>query len=232
MDELTDSDMYPSREKVNELFKKHAFLPLYNVDDLEVCKKVLKAAYEGGVRLFELTNRSENALAIFKDIVPFAKANMPDLLLGVGTIMNEKAAADFRDAGAAFIVCPIVSEEVASYCERNKIFWVPGAGTLTEIVHAHELGADMVKIFPANYLGGPGFVQAIKAPCPWIRIMPTGGVEGTEENLQAWFKAGVMCVGIGSNLFKKEKVAANDFEWIKNETQRIVGIIQSIKTSR
>jgi 2-dehydro-3-deoxyphosphogluconate aldolase / (4S)-4-hydroxy-2-oxoglutarate aldolase len=224
--------MQPSREKVAELFKTHAFLPLYNVDNLEVCKNVLKAAYEGGVRLFELTNRSENALSIFKQIIPFAKANMPDMLLGVGTIIDEKSAAAFREAGAAFIVSPVVSEEVGNYCERNNIFWVPGAGTLTEIVNAHNRGADMVKIFPANYLGGPGFVEAIKAPCPWIRIMPTGGVEGTEENLRAWFKAGVMCVGIGSNLFKKDKVAANDFEWIKNETQRIVGIINSIKGSK
>lgn len=224
--------MQPSREKVAELFRQYAFLPLYNVDNFEVCKNVLKAAYDGGVRLFELTNRSENALDIFKEIVPFAKENMPDMLLGVGTIVDEKSASAFREAGAAFIVSPIISTEVANYCEKNSIFWVPGAGTLTEIVNAHRMGADMVKIFPANYLGGPGFVEAIKAPCPWIRIMPTGGVEGTEENLRAWFKAGVMCVGIGSNLFKKDKVAANDFEWIKNETQRIVSIINSIKSKK
>jgi 2-dehydro-3-deoxyphosphogluconate aldolase / (4S)-4-hydroxy-2-oxoglutarate aldolase len=221
-----------ARKEINELVDKHAFLPLFNPDNLEVSRQIVKAAYDGGVRLFELTNRTENALDIFKEIIPYARQTMPDMVIGVGSIIDEKSAADFYDAGAAFIVSPIVSQEVAGYCERNKIFWVPGAATLTEVVYAHQLGADMVKIFPANYLGGPGFLEAIKAPCPWIRIMPTGGVEGTEENLKAWFKAGARCVGIGSQLFKKDWIASGDYTQITNETNRILTIIQKIRSGK
>ncbi|MFZ5971814.1 MAG: bifunctional 4-hydroxy-2-oxoglutarate aldolase/2-dehydro-3-deoxy-phosphogluconate aldolase [Bacteroidota bacterium] len=223
--------MRPSRQQVNDLIDEHRFLPLFNPDSLEVTQRVLKAAYEGGVRLFELTNRSKNALEIFQQVFPFVQKQLPGLVLGAGTIMDETSARAFYEAGAAFIVSPVIPAQVARYCEGNHICWVPGASTLNEIVHAHQLGADMVKIFPANYLGGPGFVEAIKAPCPWIKVMPTGGVEGSEENLRAWFKAGVRCVGIGSHLFRKEKIAAGNFNSIREETQRITGIIQHIKSS-
>ncbi len=219
-----------SRQQVNELIDQTGFLPLYNPDQLETTQKVLTAAYEGGVRLFELTNRSKNALEIFQQIVPFVNTQLPDLVLGVGTILDEKSAHAFFEAGADFIVSPIIPAEVARYCQSNDICWVPGASTLNEIVHAQQLGADMVKIFPANYLGGPGFVEAIKAPCPWIKVMPTGGVDGSEENLRAWFKAGVRCVGIGSQLFRKDKIEAGNFNSIREETQRITSLIQMIKS--
>jgi 2-dehydro-3-deoxyphosphogluconate aldolase/(4S)-4-hydroxy-2-oxoglutarate aldolase len=221
-----------TRSHVNQQIEEHAFIPLFNPSDAKLTKSVLQAAYAGGVRVFELTNRSDNALSIFKEIIPFVQQNLPELIIGAGTIMDEESAKAFYEAGAAFVISPILSKEVASYCEKNKICWIPGAATLTEIVNAHKLGADIVKIFPANYLGGPGFVEAIKAPCPWLRLMPTGGVDRSEENLRAWFKAGVRCVGIGSQLFRKELLANNDFSTLEQDTRQVVEIIRKIKSAK
>ncbi len=220
-----------SRQEINQLIEQHALLPLFNPDDLEVSKNVIQAAYEGGVRLFECTNRSANAFSIFKQLVPFVQATMPEMVLGAGTIMDEDAAQRFYDAGAQFIVSPVISPDVAHFCKKNNLFWCPGASTLNEIIHAQNLGADVVKIFPANFLGGPEFVKAIKAPCPSIRVMPTGGVEGSEKNLRAWFQAGVVCVGIGSHLFTREILAARDYKMITQRTKEIVTTIESIRST-
>lgn len=218
-----------SRQQINELITDYSLLPLFNPDDLEVCKQVVKAAYDGGVRLFECTNRSENALSIFTQLVPFVRDNLPGLVIGAGTIMDEDSARDFYEAGAQFIVSPVISPDVAQFCEKHDLFWCPGATTLNEIVNAQNMGADLVKIFPANFVGGPEFVKAIKAPCPWIRVMPTGGVDGSEKNLRDWFEAGVVSVGIGSQLFKKEILAARDYQTITARTKQIVDTIRAIK---
>jgi len=219
-----------SRQEINQLIAQHALLPLFNPDDLEISKNIITAAYGGGVRLFECTNRSADALSIFKQLVPFVEKNLPDLVLGAGTIMDERSAIAFYDAGAQFIVSPVIPEDVAKFCQKNDIFWCPGASTLNEIVHAHALGADLVKIFPANFTGGPGFVKAIKAPCPWLKLMPTGGVDGSEKNLKEWFEAGVLCVGIGSQLFIREILAAKNYSMITTRTREMVTVIQSIKS--
>ena len=155
-----------SRKEINALLSQHALLPLFNPDDPEVCKRIVRAAYDGGVRLFECTNRSANALAIFRQLAPFVEETMPDLALGAGSILNEEAARAFHEAGAQFIVSPVIAEDVGEYCRQHDLFWCPGAATLTEILYAEKLGADIVKIFPANYLGGPGFVKAIKLLAP------------------------------------------------------------------
>jgi 2-dehydro-3-deoxyphosphogluconate aldolase / (4S)-4-hydroxy-2-oxoglutarate aldolase len=223
--------LHRSRKEINELISNHGFLPLFNPDDLEVCKQVVKAAYAGGVRMFECTNRSDNALSIFQQLVPYVQETMPDMVIGAGTIMNEESAAAFYDAGAQFIVAPNISAKVGEYCEKNKVFWCPGAFTLNEIIHAQNLGADLVKIFPANFSGGYRFVEAIKAPCPDIRVMPTGGVDGSEKNLREWFGAGVVCVGMGSQLFTKEILAARDYQKITDRTKEIVNTIHAIKSS-
>ncbi len=218
-----------SRHEINQLISDYSLLPLFNPDDLEVCKHVVRAAYDGGVRLFECTNRSANALSIFSQLVPFVLENMPGMVLGAGTIMNETSAQEFHHAGAQFIVSPVISQDVADYCKKSDLFWCPGATTLNEIIHAQNMGADLVKIFPANFAGGPEFVKAIKAPCPWIRVMPTGGVDGSEQNLRDWFEAGVVAVGIGSQLFKKEILASRDYQTITTKTKQIVDTIHSIK---
>jgi 2-dehydro-3-deoxyphosphogluconate aldolase/(4S)-4-hydroxy-2-oxoglutarate aldolase len=216
------------RKEVLKLVQQHRLIPLFNPDDFDVCSNVLKAAYDGGVRVFECTNRSANALDIFKQLVPAIRKSMPDLILGAGTIMDSDAAASFFEAGAQFIVSPVITPEVGDFCHKHDLFWCPGAGSLNEVVNAHNMGADIVKIFPASQLGGPGFVKAIMAPCPWLKIMPTGGVDGTEKNIKAWFESGVTCVGIGSQLFSSELIAAKDYSTIGQRTREIVNIIQSI----
>jgi 2-dehydro-3-deoxyphosphogluconate aldolase/(4S)-4-hydroxy-2-oxoglutarate aldolase len=223
--------IHRSRQEVSQLISNHGFLPLFNPDDLEVTKKVVKAAHDGGVRLFECTNRTANSFSIFKQLVPFVLDTMPDLVLGAGTILDEDAAHSFYQAGAQFIVAPNIAIEVGRYCEKNGIFWCPGAATLNEILMAKKMGADLVKIFPANYVGGPGFVKAIMAPCPDLRIMPTGGVDGSEQNLRAWFEAGVICVGMGGQLFTKEILASKDYSLITAKAQEIIDRIQRIKSS-
>jgi 2-dehydro-3-deoxyphosphogluconate aldolase / (4S)-4-hydroxy-2-oxoglutarate aldolase len=223
--------LHRSRQEIYQRIAGHGFLPLFNPDDLEVCKQVVKAAYDGGVRLFECTNRSANAFSIFKQLVPYVEQTMPDMILGAGTIMDEESAKAFYEAGAQFIVSPIIPASVGNYCEKNGIFWCPGAFTLNEIISAQNMGADLIKIFPANFVGGPKFVEAIMGPCPDIRVMPTGGVDGSEQNLRAWFEAGVVCVGMGGQLFTKEILATNNYALIAKKASEIVARIQTIKLS-
>ena len=220
--------MRPSRQDVFSEIKEHRFIPLFNHDDLNVSKQVLKAAYDGGVRVFEYTHRSPNAFSVFKELVKYANQSFADMVLGAGTILTAVDAKAYYDGGADFIVSPTIPLEVATWCEENSVFWCPGASTLNEIMLAKSLGADMVKIFPANYLGGPGYLKALKGPCPNIDVLITGGVEPNKENLSSWFEAGAMAVGMGSNLFNKESIGRNDFEGIRKMSADIVGIIRGI----
>jgi 2-dehydro-3-deoxyphosphogluconate aldolase/(4S)-4-hydroxy-2-oxoglutarate aldolase len=218
-----------SREEVMQQISHHRFLPLFNSDDRHEAREVLDAAYAGGVRVFEFTNRSPHAFEVFSDLASHSARNMPDLLLGAGTITDPGMAESFIRAGAKFIVLPMIREQVAAYCRIHDIFWMPGCGTLTEIAQARDLGADMVKIFPAELLGGSRFLEAIRAPCPWVKAMPTGGVDGTEENLRGWFAAGAICVGMGSRLFTKDIMARKDFTQLKKNIASITACIARIK---
>ena len=221
-----------SREQIFYQLKKYRFMPLFNHDDIEISKKVLQAAYDGGVRIFEYTNRSANALNVFKELIAYAEKSTPDMLIGAGTIMTNIDAAAYRDAGAQFIVSPTIPLEVATYCEDNNIFWCPGASTLNEILFAQSLGADMVKIFPANFLGGPGYLKALRGPCPDIKVLITGGVEPNEENLKSWFDAGAIAVGMGSNLFDKKAIDKGEFGRIKEMSKMIVKSIADLGASK
>jgi 2-dehydro-3-deoxyphosphogluconate aldolase / (4S)-4-hydroxy-2-oxoglutarate aldolase len=220
-----------TRQEVYQQISNHAFLPLFNPYDLEVSKSVIKAAYDGGVRVFECTNRSANAFSVFKSLVRFVNDTMPDLVIGAGTIMDEASARNFHEAGAQFIVSPVIRADVGKYCQENNLFWSPGASTLNEIMTAQDMGADLIKIFPASLLGGPKFVKAIMAPCPGIKVMPTGGVDDSEQNLRAWFEAGVVSVGMGSQLFTKELLGARDYDKVMRKTREIVNKIKMIKSS-
>jgi 2-dehydro-3-deoxyphosphogluconate aldolase / (4S)-4-hydroxy-2-oxoglutarate aldolase len=216
-----------TRQEVLAKIKKHRFIPLFNHDSLDVSKQVLKAAYDGGVRVFEFTNRSASALSVFTDLVRYANDQMKEMVLGAGTILTAADAKAYHDAGAEFIVAPTIPLEVATWCEENNVFWCPGASTLNEIMFAKSLGADIVKIFPANYLGGPGYLKALRGPCPDIQVLITGGVEPNEENLKSWFNAGALAVGMGSNLFDKNALARNDFESIQRTCSVVTTIIKS-----
>lgn len=176
-------------------------VPVFYHADLEVCKTVLKASDKAGVRLFEFTNRGENAAEIFSELIKYAREELPDLLLGIGTIKDASTAQKFIDLGADFIVQPFTSPEVGELCIKNNIPWVPGAMTPTEIHNAVNLGAEVVKIFPANVLT-PAFVKAIRGPMPEVKLMATGGIDTNEYSVGQWFSAGVNAVGLGSQLFK------------------------------
>ena len=189
-------------------------VPVYYNKDVEIAKQVVKACYEGGVRAFEFTNRGDFAQEVFAELIKFATKECPELVLGVGSIVDAGTASLYLQLGANFVVGPLFNPEIAKVCNRRLVPYTPGCGSVSEIGFAQEVGCDLCKIFPAGNVGGPSFVKNIKAPMPWSMIMATGAVEPTEENLSAWFKAGVTCVGMGSKLFPKEMIAAGNWEAI------------------
>lgn len=209
--------------------KRQGVIPVFYHADAEICKQVLKASYAAGIRVFEFTNRGDFAHEVFGTLNRWAATKLPELMLGVGSVVDAPTAALYIQLGAAFVVSPLLNEEMAPVCNRRKILWAPGCGSLSEIGRAEELGAEIVKIFPGSSVGGPGFVKAVKGPCPWSSIMPTGGVEPTEESLRAWFEAGVTCVGMGSNLFPKKLIEAGDWNAITETIGRIRTIIASVR---
>ena len=189
-------------------------VPVYYNKDVEIAKQVVKACYEGGVRAFEFTNRGDFAHEVFAELIKFATKECPELVLGVGSIVDAGTASLYLQLGANFVVGPLFNPEIAKVCNRRLVPYTPGCGSVSEIGFAQEVGCDLCKIFPAGNVDGPSFVKNIKAPMPWSMIMATGAVEPTEENLSAWFKAGVTCVGMGSKLFPKEMIAAGNWEAI------------------
>jgi 2-dehydro-3-deoxyphosphogluconate aldolase/(4S)-4-hydroxy-2-oxoglutarate aldolase len=204
-------------------------VPVFYHADLEVGKQVLRACYEGGVRVFEFTNRGDYAHETFAALNKHVAKEMPDLLMGVGSVMDAGTAALYIQLGAEFVVSPILSVDIAKVCNRRKIGWSPGCGSLSEISYAEELGAEVVKIFPGTQVGGPAFVKAVLGPCPWASIMPTGGVDPTEENLRGWFEAGVHCVGMGSKLITKEVTANGDYDTLSKTAAQALAIIKKYR---
>ena len=194
------------------MIRETGIVPVFYNKDAAIACRVVKACYDGGIRAFEFTNRGDGADAVFQQLITYVRSACPDLALGAGTVLDAPTAARYLQMGADFVVSPCMVEEVALLCNRRGIPYSPGCGTVTEIVHAMELGCDLVKVFPAGTVGGPAFVKNILAPLPWAMIMCTGAVEPTEENLSAWARSGVTAVGMGSKLFPKEVVAAGRWE--------------------
>lgn len=215
-----------TRIEVALKMKETGMVPVFYHKDAEVCKKVVKACYEGGVRVFEFTNRGDFATLVFAEVNKWAIENCPEMIMGVGSVIDEGTAAMYIALGANFIVSPVIDEGTARVCNKRKISWSPGCGSVTEINKAHELGAEVVKIFPGSQVGGPNFVKAVKGPMPWSSIMPTGGVTPTEENLKAWFEAGVTCVGMGSQLFPKEVLVSENYSYITDVCIEALKIIR------
>ena len=204
-------------------------VPVFYNADLEVTKQVVKACYEGGVRAFEFTNRGEFAHEVFAELAKWVAKECPDMILGAGSIVDAPTAALYIQSGANFIVGPLFNIEVARLCNRRCLPYTPGCGSVTEIGTAQESGCDLVKVFPAGEVGGPSFVKNIKAPMPWSMIMATGAVEPTEDNLSAWFKAGVACVGMGSKLFPKQAIEAGDWAAISALCRKALDIIAAAR---
>ena len=204
-------------------------VPVFYHKDVEVCKEVVKACYEGGVRIFEFTNRGDFATLVFAELNKWATDNCAEMIMGVGSVIDEGTAAMYIALGANFIVSPLIDEGTAKVCNKRKIAWSPGCGSVTEIGKAHELGAEVVKIFPGMQVGGPAFVKAVKGPMPWTSIMPTGGVSPTEENLTEWFKAGVTCVGMGSQLLTSEIIKNKEFNKLEQNVREALAIIKKLR---
>jgi 2-dehydro-3-deoxyphosphogluconate aldolase/(4S)-4-hydroxy-2-oxoglutarate aldolase len=204
-------------------------VPVFYHNDAEVGKKVLKACYDGGVRVFEFTNRGDYAHEVFTVLNKYAAAELPEMMMGVGSVVDGGTASLYIQLGADFIVSPVLKKDMALVCNRRKVLWSPGCGSLSEISRAEELGAEIVKIFPGQQVGGPEFVKAVKGPSPWTSIMPTGGVEPKEENLSAWFKAGVTCVGMGSQLISKEILANQDYRALEQKVREVLSIVRKYK---
>lgn len=200
-------------------------VPVFYHADEAVAKNVLKACYEGGVRVFEFTNRGDFAQEVFAALVKFAARECPEMVLGAGSVVDPATAALYLQIGANFIVGPCFNPEIPKICNRRLIPYIPGCGSVTEIGMAQEAGCDVCKVFPAGNVGGPSFVKNVKAPLPWSQLMATGAVEPTEENLSAWIKAGVACVGMGSKLFPKEVIAAGEWEKISALCRESLAII-------
>ncbi|MDG4716789.1 MULTISPECIES: bifunctional 4-hydroxy-2-oxoglutarate aldolase/2-dehydro-3-deoxy-phosphogluconate aldolase [Winogradskyella] len=217
-----------SRLEVAEVMKQTGLVPLFYNGDIEVSKKVVKAVYDGGARLLEFTARGDFAHEVFGELNKYVLKELPGMIMGVGSVTDAASASRFMALGANFIVTPVLREDIAIVCNRRKVMWSPGCGSLTEICRAEELGCEIVKLFPGG-IYGPDFVKAIKGPQPWTSIMPTGGVSPTKENLEGWFKAGVTCVGMGSKLIAKNADGNYDLAKIESDTKNAISIIKELK---
>jgi 2-dehydro-3-deoxyphosphogluconate aldolase/(4S)-4-hydroxy-2-oxoglutarate aldolase len=218
---------FTNQEVVSKI-KELGLVPLFTHDDVSVAQQVIEAAYRGGVRVFEFTNRKKNSFEVFVAMLDYCK-KFPDLMLGIGTVMDAATTEKFIDAGAHFIISPILKLEMAEVCNDHNILWMPGCATLTEIVTAKEHGAQVIKVFPGSVLG-PGFISAIMPVVPDLQLMITGGVEPNEKNLSAWFKAGSMSVGMGSQLFTKEILEKKDWHALEKSVSDILQTIRKVRT--
>lgn len=199
-------------------------VPVFYHKDAEVAKNVIKACYEGGVRAFEFTNRGDFAHEVFAECVKFAAVECPELAMGVGSVVDAATAALYIQLGACFVVGPLFNPDIVPVCNRRLIPYCPGCGSVSEIGKAQEMGCDLCKVFPGDVYG-PAFVKGMMAPCPWSKLMVTGGVSPTEENLTSWIKAGVYCVGMGSKLFPSDKVKACDWQYVTDKCKEALGYI-------
>jgi 2-dehydro-3-deoxyphosphogluconate aldolase/(4S)-4-hydroxy-2-oxoglutarate aldolase len=216
------------RIEVAMAMQEIGMIPLFFHSDVELGKNVIKACYAGGARLLEFTSRGDFAHEVFAELNKYALQELPGMIMGVGSVTDAGAASLYMQLGANFIVTPVLREDIAIVCNRRKVLWSAGCGSLTEIARAEELGCEIVKLFPGSSYG-PGFVKAIKGPCPWTDIMPTGGVSTEESNLRGWFEAGVTCVGMGSKLISREILTQKDFARLEDDVRKTLAIIKSVR---
>lgn len=218
-----------TRIQVAQTMADTGMVPLFYHPDVDLGKEILRACYEGGARLLEFTNRGDYAHEVFAELNKFCEKELPEMIIGVGSVTDAGTASLYMQLGANFIVTPVLREDIAVVCNRKKVLWSPGCGTLTEICRAEELGCEIVKLFPGGTYG-PGFVKAIRGPQPWTSIMPTGGVAPTKENLKAWFEAGVTCVGMGSKLITNDIIARRAYDELQIKVTEALALIRQLKS--
>ena len=207
--------------QVYEKIRTKRVLPLFNYADVEICKSVMRACYNSGVRVFELTNRDEAAFNVFKQLVPFVEKELPELSLGAGTILDVETAQQYIDAGSDFIIAPNLEPLVGEVCIKNNIPWIPGCFTPSEIKTAYDLGAEVIKLFPAGTLG-PAYLKHLKGPLPFLKIIVTGGVDLDELSLAKWLDAGVFAIGIGSQLFSNQAILNKEYSLLEAKMKEII----------
>jgi 2-dehydro-3-deoxyphosphogluconate aldolase/(4S)-4-hydroxy-2-oxoglutarate aldolase len=215
--------------QVLNAMSRTGLVAVFYIPDAEVAIGVAKACHQGGLDLLEFTNRGDKAFPVYSRLEAYCAAELPGMITGVGSVVDAPTAAAYVNAGANFIVGPLLNPEVARFCNRRKVAYSPGCGTVSEISQAEELGCEIVKIFPGREVGGPPFVKAVRGPMPWTTLMPTGGVELSEASLKAWFEAGVVCVGMGTNLITQELVKARDYDGIARNVERALGILRAVR---
>jgi len=203
-------------------------VPVFYNKDIKVTEKIVQACAEGGATVIEFTNRGDVAHEVFREIVTWSEKELPDVILGAGTVLDPATAGLFINCGANFIVGPIFNPDVAKICNRRKVPYIPGCMTPSEISTAEEQGVDIVKVFPGSIVG-PEFIKAVSGPCPWFRLMPSGGVEVNRQNISSWIKAGAAALNIGSNLIKKDLVNAGDFNGIKKLVEQCISWIKEAR---
>ena len=218
------------RLEVLNAMTESGLVPVFYHKDIEVAKKVAMAVAKGGARLLEFTNRGDFAWQVFADLNKWAAKEIPGLMLGVGSVIDPGTASLYMNNGAEFVVGPVLNADVAKACNRRKVAYMPGCGSASEVSYAEELGCEICKIFPGGEVGGPSFVKSILGPMPWSLLMPTGGVDRTKESIEKWFKAGVVSVGIGSNLITKEILSSGDFETLSRNTAEALQWIREARS--
>ena len=204
-------------------------VPVFHHHDIATARSIVTALGRGGARAIEFTNRGDHAFETFSELERYCSSEWPEVILGVGTVIDEVTAGTYINLGANFVVGPSLDRRVAEICNRRKVAYSPGCASVSEITLAHELGCEIVKVFPGGLVGGPAFVKAVRGPCPWALLMPTGGVDITRESLTEWFAAGVPCVGIGSKLVSKDLVEAADWTTLERHTAEVLSIISSLR---
>ena len=221
-----------SRMKTLNTMIEIGVIPVFYTPQIETAKEIIKSLYHGGALCIEMTNRGDGAIDVFSELEKFCISSCPDVILGVGSVIDGPTAAMYISYGANFVVGPAFDKDTAVICNSRKIPYSPGCGTLTEIHNAESYGVEICKIFPGKQVGGPEFVKSVKGPCPWTSIMPTGGVDPTHESLKDWFGAGVSCVGIGSNLITKEIIKNKDFKKLSGDVKNVIRIIKEIRNNK
>ncbi|HPY77254.1 MAG TPA: bifunctional 4-hydroxy-2-oxoglutarate aldolase/2-dehydro-3-deoxy-phosphogluconate aldolase [Anaerohalosphaeraceae bacterium] len=220
-----------NRLKTLAAMKEIGLVPVFYQADAQTAIEIAAACADGGATCIEFTNRGDRAVRVFEELTGWRDKNRPEVILGVGSIVDAPTAAMYIGLGADFVVGPLLDEETARLCNSRKIPYMPGCGSVTEIHRAHLLGVEICKVFPGGQVGGPDFVKAVRGPCPWAELMPTGGVSPTRESLTGWFNAGTACVGMGSKLITKQMVEAKDYAAVAQAVQAALQIIKEIRAS-